>query len=413
MYRSLVRSHIATGCVALVLVASCAANPPQARVLDTAVVTTDVTAAATTSTVADATVAASATTTALPAATTTSTTVASRDGVVTMEFSGDVLIHRPIVAKALEYGGGNIYDFVPMFARIAPLVSSVDLAICHFETPVAPPGEPLSGHPIYGIPREITPALARTGFDRCSTASNHTLDRGLTGIDATVDALEAAGIGSSGMARTPEESEPHVFIVNGIRFSMLAYTWGFNGLIMPKGNEWRAKLLDADRIIADAQTARARGAEYVFVNLHWGQERSWKITNEQHAIAQQVTASGAVDLIVGEHVHVLQPIEQVNGHWVIYGMSNLISNLPGGDAGWPASSQDGAVFTLHVSRKPGGGFDTSRPVVHPTWVDHDGYLVRLALDDLADPSTSPGVAAELRRSVERTRQVLGDYVPAA
>jgi poly-gamma-glutamate capsule biosynthesis protein CapA/YwtB (metallophosphatase superfamily) len=330
-----------------------------------------------------------------------------------MEFSGDVLIHRPIVARALANGGGATYDFVPMFARIAPLVSSVDLGVCHFETPVAPPGEELSGHPIYGIPREIAPALAKAGFDRCSTASNHTLDRGMKGIDATVDTLEAAGIASSGMARTPEESEPHVFTVNGIRFSQLAYTWGFNGLIMPKGQEWRAKLLDADRIIADAQTARARGAEYVFVNFHWGQERSWKITDEQHALAQAVTASGAVDLIVGEHVHVLQPIEQVNGRWVIYGMSNLISNLPGGDVGWPASSQDGAVFTLTVTRHPGGGFDTSRPVVHPTWVDHDGYLIRLVLDDLADPSTPPGVAAELRRSLERTRQVLGDYLPTA
>ena len=380
--------------------------------LETSIVTSAARLSTTTSTTEPATSAAPAPASSATTTPPTTTTVASRDGVVTMEFSGDVLIHRPIVARALANGGGATYDFVPMFARIAPLVSSVDLGVCHFETPVAPPGEELSGHPIYGIPREIAPALAKSGFDRCSTASNHTLDRGLKGIDATVATLEAAGIASSGMARTPDESEPHVFTVNGIRFSQLAYTWGFNGLIMPKGQEWRAKLLDADRIVADAQTARARGAEYVFVNFHWGQERSWRITDEQHALAQAVTASGAVDLIVGEHVHVLQPIEQVNGRWVIYGMSNLISNLPGGDAGWPASSQDGAVFTLTVTRKPGGGFDTSRPVVHPTWVDHDGYLIRLVLDDLADPSTPPGVATDLRRSLERTRQVLGDYLPA-
>ncbi len=399
----------------LLALVGCAANPPASRVLDAVplgpttsfpLVESSVPSTAATSTTATST---TATTTA--GTTTAGTTAATRpEGSVSMAFSGDVLIHRPIVARALANGGGAAYDFAPMFARLAPLVSSVDLAVCHLETPVAPSGEELSGHPIYGIPREIAPAIAATGWDRCSTASNHTLDRGLTGIDATVDVLAANGVGSSGMARTPEESEPHVFTVNGIRFSHLAYTFGFNGLSLPKGQEWRAKLLDADRVIADARLARERGAEYVFVSFHWGEERSWRITPGQRAIAEQVTASGAVDLIVGHHVHVLQPIETVNGHWVVYGMGSLISNL-GADPTWPAASPDADVVTLTVTRRPDGGFDTSRPVVHPTWIDPDGFLVRLVQDDLADPATAPGLAARLRASLDRTRQVLGDYVP--
>jgi hypothetical protein len=96
---------------------------------------------------------------------------------------------------------------------------------------------------------------------------------------------------------------------------------------------------------------------------------------------------------------------------VIYGMSNLISNLPGD--GWPAASQDGALFSLTVSRRDGGGFDTSRPVVHPTWVDRDGYLIRLVQEDLADPTTPPGLAASLRASLARTREVLGDHLAPA
>ena len=90
-----------------------------------------------------------------------------------MAFTGDTLIHRPIVARANAYAGGSGYDFTPMFARIAPLVSSVDLAVCHMETPVAPPGEALSGHPIYGVPVEVLAAIADAGYDRCSTASTH------------------------------------------------------------------------------------------------------------------------------------------------------------------------------------------------------------------------------------------------
>lgn len=388
--------------VLLAGLAGCAANPPTSQVLD---VVPRQPATSARPVGSSATPTAGATTIA-----TTTTATAGSDGSVSMAFSGDVLIHRPIVARALADGGGTAYDFVPMFARLAPLVSSVDLAVCHLETPVAPPGEELSGHPIYGIPREIAPAIAATGWDRCSTASNHTLDRGLAGIDATVDVLDANGIGSSGMARTSEESEPQVFTVDGIRFSHLAYTFGFNGLSLPEGQEWRAKLLDADRVVADARLARERGAEYVFVSFHWGEERSSRVTPKQRAIAEQVTASGAVDLIVGHHVHVLQPIENVNGRWVVYGMGSLISNL-GADPTWPAASPDADVVTLTVTRRPDGGFDTSRPVVHPTWIDPDGFVVRLVQDDLADPSTPPGLAARLRASLDRTRRVLGDYVP--
>ena len=332
---------------------------------------------------------------------------------VSMAFSGDVLIHRPIVAQALENGRGATYDFVPMFARIAPLVSSVDLAVCHMETPIAPPGEPLSGHPIYGVPREVIAGIASAGYDRCSTASNHSFDRGTAGIDATVDALDAAGIGSTGMARTPAEAEPHVFTTKGIRFTQLDYTYSLNGLSLPPDQPWRVRFLDAEKIIADARLARERGAEYVFVNLHWGAEKSWQVTAAQRSLAEALTTSGVVDLIVGEHVHVLQPIEQINGHWVVYGTSNLLSNLPGGDTSFPASSQDGAVVTLSVTRRSDGSFTTARPVIHPTWVDHNGYIVRPVLEDLADPTTPPGVRAELQASLARTREVLGDYVAGA
>ena len=327
-----------------------------------------------------------------------------------MAFTGDTLIHRPIVARAKAYAGGSGYDFTPMFARIAPLVSSVDLAVCHMETPVAPPGEALSGHPIYGVPVEVLAAIAGAGYDRCSTASTHSLDRGVAGIDATVNGLEAVGVANSGMARTPAESEPSVFTVRGIRMAQLSYSFGFNGLKAPVGQEWRVRLIDPQRVIDDARLARSLGAEFVLVSLHWGEEKDWRITGSQRQVAEKVTASGAVDLIVGHHVHVLQPFEEINGRWVLFGLSNIISNLPGGDLAWPASSQDGAVVTIDVRRRAAGGFDVGRPVVHPTWVDPSGYLVRLVIPDLDDIETPAPVAAELRNSLARTKTVLGAFL---
>ena len=154
------------------------------------------------------------------------------------------------------------------------------------------------------------------------------MDRGAAGIDATVAALATAGIAQSGMARTPEEAVPPLFTVDGITFAHLSFTYGFNGASLPPGQPWRSNWLSADAVIAQARDARARGAQVVIASLHWGNEGSAAITPEQRTIAEQVTASGQVDLIVGHHVHVLQPIEQVNGRWVVYGMGNILSNLP-------------------------------------------------------------------------------------
>ena len=94
-----------------------------------------------------------------------------------MAFVGDILPHSPLVARAQ----GNEQGFSPMFEDIMPLIASADLAICHLETPIAPQGEDLSTFPFFGVPATITEAIAKAGFDRCSTASNHTYDRGLKG----------------------------------------------------------------------------------------------------------------------------------------------------------------------------------------------------------------------------------------
>lgn len=127
----------------------------------------------------------------------------------TLAFTGDTLMHRPLVDQARDYASGAGFDFAPMFARISPIVSSVDLAVCHLETPVAPPGENLSTFPYYGVPAEVVAGLAAAGYDRCSTASNHTFDRGTAGIDATIGALETNGLAQSGMASDPDGTPAH------------------------------------------------------------------------------------------------------------------------------------------------------------------------------------------------------------
>jgi len=115
------------------------------------------------------------------------TTTIPEDVSITMAFVGDILPHSPLVTRAQR----NEQGFSPMFDDITPLIASADLAICHLETPIVPQGEDLSTFPFFGVPPTITEAIAKAGFDRCSTASNHTYDRGLKGIDETINALLA------------------------------------------------------------------------------------------------------------------------------------------------------------------------------------------------------------------------------
>ena len=328
---------------------------------------------------------------------------------VSLAFTGDIVAHRAVNRYAARPDGS--YDYAGMFDNIAPLLQSFDLAICHLEQPVSPDENVIIPPMQLSVAAQIAPAIAAAGYDRCSTASNHSLDRGTAGIDATVNALEAAGVGQSGMARRPEEVLPAVLTVNGVRIAHLSYTFSFNGLPPIPGEPWRSNLIDPERVIADARAVRELGAEAVIVSFHWGVERGVQPTTEQRRVAEAVTASGAVNLIVGHHAHVLQPIEQVNGVWVIWGMGNVLSDHPTSST-WPAQSQDAAVFTTALQRNDDGSITVDRPVVYPTWCDTEaGYRIRLT-SEADDPLAmiNDSVRAQLRISRERTAAVLGNYL---
>ncbi len=340
-------------------------------------------------------------------------TEADQPAHVTMAFSGDTLPHSPLwrrAARNAESTGASGYDFTPMLSGLAPVVAAADLAICHLETPIAPAGEPFSTSPRYGVPEEIADAIVAAGYDRCSTASNHTYDRGTTGIDRTVDVLESRGLGQSGMARTPAEIRPHLFDVNGITFSHLSYTFSYNGLSLPDDQQWRSAVIDPQRIIGDAEIARVMGADVVVVSMHWGAEGVHQPTGFQRQVADEITASGAIDLVVGHHAHVVQPIERINGVWVMFGLGNILSNLPTSSS-WPAASQDAVVATVDVTIDHLGAVLVTRPVVHPTWVDKDaGWTAVLVEAELARDDISEGQRGRLERSLDRTRSVLSDYM---
>jgi len=292
----------------------------------------------------------------------------------TIAAAGDVLIHGRVARVAALHGGGD-YDFTSMLAPMEPWIGDADLAICHMEGTISADNTGLSYYPLFVAPRQIAEAIAAAGWDTCSTASNHAVDAGWDGIVETLDMLDAAGVRHDGTARDEDERLPGLYRANGVTVAHMSYTYGLNGLPKPSGKPWAVNVIDAEAILADAAWARAQGAEFVIVSLQWGVEYTVSPTGPQLALAQTLTASPDVDLILGSHAHVVQPIDVVNGKVVVYGMGNHLSNQNSSYGDTYYGTEDGLTVLVTVTEGPGGGFVSSGVEFVPTWVRLDDYAV--------------------------------------
>ena len=321
--------------------------------------------------------------------------------------SGDILLHGLLWAQgaadahALGQGG---YDFVPLFASVIPVVSTADLAICHMETPFGPANGPFTDYPLFTVPPQVATTIAAVGYDTCSTASNHSIDAGEAGVERTLDALDAAGVKHAGTARSPAEAASiDMLDVKGITVAQLSYSFGFNGLIRPAGKEWLANLLDPDRILADAHRAKLAGAQVVIVSLHWGTEYSHFPNPQQITVAQRLLASPDIDLILGHHVHVVQPLQRIGDKWVAYGMGNELAYQNQAD-----DTRDGIIPRFTFTEIRPGQFRVTKAEVIPIhmWLDSRPTRLLNVPATLADPNASAAVRASCRASRLRTVSVL-------
>lgn len=299
----------------------------------------------------------------------------------TVVASGDVLIHPDLTEQALADGGGR-RDYRPLLSGVKQVVSSADLAICHLEVPLAGPDGPFAGWPAFNAPPEVAPALADAGYDLCSTASNHVLDRGPDGVRSTLDALDGAGIGHTGSARSAQEAAtPRIVEVNGVKIGHVSFTFGFNGLREPSGMPWLANELDVQDVLLAARAAKQAGAEVVIASLHWGNEFQSEPSADQRATARRLLGDDAIDLIVGHHAHVVQPFEQIDGKWVAYGLGNHMAR----HAQPRGTSEEGVIARFRFSRGGDGAWRVDRVDYVPTLIDL-GPPIRL-LDLTAVPNS--------------------------
>ncbi|MBB5789897.1 CapA family protein [Jiangella mangrovi] len=337
----------------------------------------------------------------------------------TLVATGDVLLHERLWTQARnDAGPGEEMDFAPQLANIAPIVEGADLAVCHMETPLAPAGGPYEGYPTFSGPPQVVTALAETGYDACTTASNHTFDQGAAGVDRTLDTLDAAGLAHAGSARTPEESEQithvEVPVTDGepVDVALLSYTFGFNGIPAPNGETWRGHEIDPARILADAATARSEGADVVVAALHWGDEYVHEPNTLQSELAPQLIASPDIDLLLGHHAHVVQPIENVGGEWVVYGMGNLMANHAEPEG--PKAEGLLTRFTFTESAGGAGAFTVTKAEFLPLYQTYTPPVEVLDVPAaLASGDTGTATAARLQEALERTTEVVDSRGGAA
>lgn len=146
--------------------------------------------------------------------------------------TGDILPHLPVRAAARRADGS--YDFRPLLRGVRGPIRAADLALCHLEVPLTRDRADLSGYPVFGAPDQLAEDLAEVGYDGCPVASNRALDRGVAGVGTTPRALDRAGVGHTGTARSRREPRrPPLYRVRGSRIAHLSYTYGLNGAVVP------------------------------------------------------------------------------------------------------------------------------------------------------------------------------------
>jgi poly-gamma-glutamate capsule biosynthesis protein CapA/YwtB (metallophosphatase superfamily) len=243
-----------------------------------------------------------------------------------MVMVGDMLIHSPVYKDAYKDG---TYDFTGMIERIKPIIQESDIAFYNQETTLGGVELGLSSYPRFNSPYEVGDAMIDAGFNMVSLANNHTIDRGEKAIlNSIVYWNKHKNILTAGSYDSFElKEEDRIFEKNGITYTLLAYTNGTNGLPIPKGKEYLVDVYSKEKAKADIERLRNK-VDIIIVSMHWGNEYVHN-PNEYQIENANYLASLGVDIIVGTHPHVIQPIDIIDDTIVFYSLGNFLSSQIG------------------------------------------------------------------------------------
>ena len=309
--------------------------------------------------------------------------------------TGDILIHNPVLAGALQSDGN--YDFSGLYTPLKKYFDKADLVVANLEVTLGgTQSGSYKGYPAFNIPDSVIDAVKSEGVDMLLTANNHSYDTGLYGFKRTVQVLKDKKIAYTGTRETADEARYLVKNVNGVKIGMINYTYennapegrkSLNGNIIATEandlinsfsyNKIDAFYTDAENMI---NSMKADGADCVVFYMHWGEEYQLKENTWQQSIAQKLCNLG-VDVIVGGHPHVIQPVDLLYAEGgehttvCLYSMGNSISNqrlLELSNLSPKGHTEDGLLFSFTFDKYSDGTVNLSAVDIIPCWVSKTG-----------------------------------------
>lgn len=359
---------------------------------------------------------------------------------ISLGVTGDVLIHLPILTGAYD-STTDSYDFSSLFSKTTNYIANCDYFVANLEVTLGgtDDGKEYSSYPLFNSPDALAYDLYDAGIDMLLTANNHCYDSGYSGVIRTQTVLETVGLDYTGTQLDAEDDIYTVVDIDGVQVGMLCYTYETDEVTA--GNTYINGLLlsdeatevvnsfsydDLDTFYAEVKTAladmEADGAMASVVYLHWGDEYSLEENTYQNTIAQKLCDLG-VDVIVGGHPHVIQPMELVtstdgtHSTVVAYSLGNAVSNQRRAYMDLQTGhTEDGMFLKLYFTEYNDGTALLTSVEVTPTWVNmyYEGssaiYNV-IALGEVADESnsiTETSSSSSLSESYDRTMAIVSE-----
>lgn len=342
----------------------------------------------------------------------------------TLTALGDTLCHNTQYwdaynSETKEYDFSYVYEDIKYYTKVA------DITVGSLETTFAGEDKGYSNYPTFNSPDSLATALKKIGVDVISLAGNHALDYGYSGICRTIDVLDHADISHLGTYKTVEDQEKLLIKnVKGVKIAFINYTYGTNGISVPSGKEFCVNLIDKNLIKKQIDQAKSEGADMIVACMHWGTEYKTSANSEQKELADYLFKNG-VDIILGNHPHVLEPMEKktitlddgtTKDVFVVYALGNFTSDQK------DEITRDSAILNLNITKNIDGKISINKVDYVPIYMyknsnakshkfkilDIEKSIAKYESGDTS--SISPTVYTNLKTQLEKIKSILGDEI---